>query len=577
MFLRNVVRRQGRGALQRLRLLAHAGQLPVCREPCRQAAAIGNDGGSSPRIVHCTFSRNVATEEGAALYQGTGPANNPVVVGCILWNDRCDNGPAEIFNWHDNDPQVSGCCIAGRHKLSVGPGKGNFAKDPGFVDPAHGDYRLRADSPCRDIGYTAAFSGALPAMVAPPPPPFRGPPPFWGPRPAARPGAGDPGVRPTILRVGVARSAGPRNGHSWDTAFATLADALAAAGKGRAEIWVAAGTYKPTAGTDRRASFVLREGLELYGGFAGTETDRSQRDWKTNATVLSGDIGGGHHVPMVDAAAGNSFHVVTGADRAVLDGFIVRHGNADGPTYDGKGGGMINYRRAPQSGPMGLPTGFSPVVRNCLFVNNRAREGGAVYNYDRGAPQFINCRFVKNSADYGGAMVDRVGVRSALANCEFRDNQARWRAGAIYLDYGARPQITDCLFTGNSSGCHGGALATVSRASQLESTIPVLRRCTFRENEADQRGGAIANSDQSRLGLEDCTFLANRAGIGGGAVANNYRARAVLVNCQFKANLSVRGEPDVATDGTSTVSRNRADWPDQTSPSRPAGFGPPRP
>ena len=53
-------------------------------------------------------------------------------------------------------------------------------------------------------------------------------------------------------------------------------------------------------------------------------------------------------------------------------------------------------------------------------------------------------------------MVDRVGVKTALAHCEFSDNSARCGAGAVYLDYGARPRMTDCRFQGNRSGCHGG-------------------------------------------------------------------------------------------------------------------------
>ena len=525
------------------------------------AAAIGNDGGSSPRIIHCTFSGNLATEEGAALYQGTGPANNPIVVGCILWNDHCENGPAEIFNWHDNDPQVTGCCIQGGYA-----GGQNFDKDPSFVDPAHGDYRLRADSPSRDIGFTAAVSTVLPAMVGPalPARPPR--------RRAAetKPGKDFARASARVLFVRAANTAGPWDGRSWSTAFATLADALAATGGGRREIWVAAGTYKPTGGTDRTASFVLQEGLELYGGFMGGESSRSQRDWNRNATILSGNIG------PANRGGDNSFHVVIGADESVLDGFVVRDGNADGRTYDGKGGGMINYRRAAQAGPMGEAVGYSPTVRNCLFTDNRAREGGAVYDYDRGQPQFVNCRFVNNSADYGGAIVDRVGVKSVFVKCEFASNSARWRAGALYLDYGARPQVTDCRFQGNHSDCHGGAVATVSRASQLESTIPVLQRCSFQDNTARQRGGAISNSDQSRLGLEDCSFSGNRAGAGGGALANIYRARAVLINCRFSGNRSDLGEADIATDSSSTISHDRSDWPDQTSPSPPTGLGPPR-
>ncbi len=536
-----------------------------------EAGAMGNDGGSAPLIVHCTFTRNVAEEEGAALYQGTGPANSPVVFGCILWDNRCEHGPAEIFNWHDNDPQVTGSCIQGGY-----PGQGNFESDPKFVDPDKGDYQLRPDSPCKNIGYTAAAPEDLvkradtrpaPGMDSRPAPETKSP-------VAARTPAGTP---PAILYVNAGNAQGPWDGTSWARAYRSLEEALAAASGRRAEVWVAAGTYKPATGADRvadspgrAAAFQLHDGVEVYGGFRGRETQRSERDWQANATILSGDVG------RAGDASDNAYHVVIGADGAVLDGFVVCDGNADGRTYDAKGAGMINYRRAAQVGPMGAATGVSPVVRNCTFTHNRAREGGAVYNYDRGAPEFIHCRFVENAADYGGAMVDRVGVRSVLTGCEFQGNTARWRGGAVYLDYGSRPRMTDCRFTGNRSECHGGALATISRASQLENTIAVLKNCTFAGNKATMRGGALSNFDNGILGLDACTFSDNLAGTGGGAMSNESRSRAVLVDCRFAGNRSERGQADVATDDTSSVSRDRSDWPDQTVRPKPMGFGPPR-
>ncbi|WP_025007250.1 hypothetical protein [Marinilabilia salmonicolor] len=72
--------------------------------------------------------------------------------------------------------------------------------------------------------------------------------------------------------------------------YSDLQTALAAAVAGD-EVWVAAGIYKPTTDGDRTIGFDLKDGVHYYGGFAGNETELSQRDWRLNETILSGDIG----------------------------------------------------------------------------------------------------------------------------------------------------------------------------------------------------------------------------------------------------------------------------------------------
>jgi hypothetical protein len=90
---------------------------------------------------------------------------------------------------------------------------------------------------------------------------------------------------------------GTNSGSSWENAIPRLQDALTKAGGCNevVEIWVAQGTYYPdeainSTNNNRAASFIMKNGLAIYGGFTGTETQLSERNWQTNETILSGDI-----------------------------------------------------------------------------------------------------------------------------------------------------------------------------------------------------------------------------------------------------------------------------------------------
>ncbi|MCX7013974.1 MAG: hypothetical protein NTW86_15715, partial [Candidatus Sumerlaeota bacterium] len=60
------------------------------------------------------------------------------------------------------------------------------------------------------------------------------------------------------------------DGSSWERACNRLQDALERAKAGD-DVWVAAGTYYPTDTGDHEASFALKQGVAVYGGFAGRE------------------------------------------------------------------------------------------------------------------------------------------------------------------------------------------------------------------------------------------------------------------------------------------------------------------
>src|SRR5689334_2403147 len=108
------------------------------------------------------------------------------------------------------------------------------------------------------------------------------------------------------------KAGGAGNGTSWKDAYPGLQSGFLNASSGM-QVWVAAGTYKPAGlyGTDRTNTFTLKSGVQVYGGFNGSETQLSQRRPRTNITILSGEL---YDTSVI---TDNSFHVVTasGADK----------------------------------------------------------------------------------------------------------------------------------------------------------------------------------------------------------------------------------------------------------------------
>ena len=222
-----------------------------------------------------------------------------------------------------------------------------------------------------------------------------------------------------------ANATGAGNGLNWTDAFTDLQEALNyLCAQNLTEIWVAQGTYKPTTGTDRNSSFAMKNGVTLYGGFAGTETALTQRNPTSFTTVLSGDLG-----PSYDTSD-NCYHVINNppglTNSAVLDGFVITGSNANGNgIFSGlNGGGMLN-----NGGSAGNVC--SPLIRNCIFQDNVANYGGALYNDGSSggtsSPSLINCLFLSNFSGLGGALYNNGngGTSSpVLTNCSFLNNTA---------------------------------------------------------------------------------------------------------------------------------------------------------
>jgi len=308
---------------------------------------------------------------------------------------------------------------------------------------------------------------------------------------------------------------GSADGSSWANAYTdlqqALADAAARPNSANVQIWVAAGTYRPTPGADRAASFRLVNGAALYGGFAGAELALEERDWRANSTILSGDIG------VVGDMSDNSYHVVASASSSqatLLDGFTITAGNANGSNLEDKhaGGGMYN---APSS----------PTVRNAIFIANSAGTGGGMYNAGTGwidvaaiHPIIDHVMFLGNSAGSGGGMANATGGSPTLVDVVFSGNHAS-EGGAIDNYWKSNPTLINVTFSGNQATQWGGAIADSANSP------PTIRNAIFWGNNRNQGGDFGQIFDRDGNSPPDISDSLLQTAIGSGPEVGGIRNR----------------------------------------------------
>ncbi len=341
------------------------------------------------------------------------------------------------------------------------------------------------------------------------------------------------------------------DGLSWRTAYPNLQDALAVAVDGD-EIWVAEGVYYPDEGggqsnNNRGASFALKNGVKIYGGFAGTETERSQRQPSTNVTVLSGDIDGDDIKDgqgVVRTATGNirganAYHVIRniGVSRtAVLDGFTITAGNADAAGFtcpDSCGGGMYNIRSSPE-------------INQISFRGNSATSsGGGMFNNDSSNPKISQVSFSGNSAAGGGGMFNHDSSNPKISQVSFSGNRAVLDGGGMF-NGSSNPEISQASFSGNSASYGGGMY-------NHDSSNPKISQASFSGNSAANSGGGMYNGDNNSPKISQVSFSGNRARWGGG-MYNESLSHPQIVNSIFWGNAAGMAEAQIWTDHSLQIS-----------------------
>ena len=204
---------------------------------------------------------------------------------------------------------------------------------------------------------------------------------------------------------------------SKESPWASIVHALEHSGYATAEKRVA---ILVTEGRYEQPTFTLRPHVDLYGGFSSVG---GKRDIYKHASILDG---GGDH------------RILFGSDNARLDGFHLVHGRVRG-----KGAAL-------------LLDGVSPIISNCLFINNRTL-----------IPVPWDPPLLHETAHDGGAIMVLNGATPTIAHNYFYDNSTECgRGGALAVDLKAFPVVTGNVFANNVAGLvdptrssDGGALS----------------------------------------------------------------------------------------------------------------------
>lgn len=365
----------------------------------------------------------------------------------------------------------------------------------------------------------------------------------------------------TIVYVNKNATGIPIDGTTWSRAYRDLGQALTASTtiSGNVQIWVAAGVYYPTTTTNRSISFqISRANLTVSGGFAGNETNFSQRNLAANEVVLSGNIG------STGTNADNSLQVVQVNNAAVnattyLTGLRISDANSTTT-----GGGLV------------VSAGFLS-ISDCKFSDNNTSEHGA--GLFLGGLQGLSnqniidrCVFYDNYANrYGGGAMISVGRSAKFTNCLFYNNSGIEAGGAIMVG-NANAEISNCTFSKNHSSTltgiqyyRGSAICFLGTNSnnavhKLSNSI-VVRNTPFNDIQVARPAnyGTFSHNLFEGIGYGANVLTFNPSlNLFADAESDDYRIDKFCSQA-YNEGTTIAGIPNLDLDGNQRISRGKID------------------
>lgn len=291
------------------------------------------------------------------------------------------------------------------------------------------------------------------------------------------------------------------DGRTWATAKQTVQAALNSAASGE-QVWVAAGTYVE--------NITLKDGVELYGGFAGTEAQLAERDFRINATILDGN------------QTGSVLTVPAGATLATrIDGFTIRNGSGTLVSGPLRYGGGIDCVRS------------SPTIVNNTLTQNTAYGGGGVCCYISSSPTITDNTITENT----GSGIFCVRSSPTITNNTIvgNSNTTGRSGGGVYCSAACSPTIANNTIAENSAADSGGGIYCAA-----SDCAPTITNNTISRNTAGQFGGGISCLT-SLATLSNNRIVDNETdwGYGGGIYCES--ASPTIANNTINGNLSAGG------------------------------------
>ncbi len=305
------------------------------------------------------------------------------------------------------------------------------------------------------------------------------------------------------------------DGASWGTAKATIQAGInaAAAKVGGDEVWIKTGTYS--------AGLTLKNGVDLYGGYSGTGSERNTSTYPT----------------IIDAARHIRAIKVSAFATATIDGVEIEYGSSTngGAVYCSNAILTVNdtiFRGnwARYGGAIYAVTS-TLTVEDCVFDENTAALYGGAICFSRSKATITDSTFTQNWAHCGAAFDCDYATDSLFQWNTVSDNSAQYGAGGS-CRWKSNVSILNNFFTNN--------LAQYGAGLYLYFVNLVVADNLFDSNAATSRGGGVYVASYSVVDIINNTMVKNSAHEGGGVCAL-YKTTGTLANTVLRGNIAAHG------------------------------------